>query len=392
MDSSIYIFGKFDSGYTQYPDDYSQNIFHTLYDNSRANTQIAVHREGNLMYYAYIRKLDKIKYIGICIVLTGEYITDYAKLFSFFEEKIAFLAKKGKLIHYSNDGEITSNVSKLYKVDLEINNFTYQFRQDFQILEKSALILPPINFAISNQSVKTFDYDDDDVKDITLASFNYAYTYIYKDEDYDTDQITSYKAVLHRLSSDNQKLKQDNLSLAKNNKKIQRQKKQMKLVIVLILIISVSSMVFYDKLVEKNRNIEVQENTIQRKTKENNILTQKNQTLNNVHDRLLAEHGKLLSKYEALQIEKDLLQNEVHVLDSIHDVNMVAIDNLKTQLNTIYGNYSKLREQTSKTIHLKNNNIEYLQTKCRSLEQSINYFKQKFYSTREGKRELKSLN
>ena len=101
MNSSVYLFGEMAEGYTQYPEDSSSEIFHRLYANSKATTQIAIHRDGNLMYYGYIRKLENNKYLGLCVVLNGIMLTRIDSLVSLFENIIASLVSKGTLIHYN---------------------------------------------------------------------------------------------------------------------------------------------------------------------------------------------------------------------------------------------------------------------------------------------------
>ena len=88
MNNDVYIFGEFNNGYNQYPDDYTKKIFETFYSNSESITQVCVHRYGNLMYYAYIRKLENSKYIGFCVVLNGSMLTKLSSLFSLFEKTI----------------------------------------------------------------------------------------------------------------------------------------------------------------------------------------------------------------------------------------------------------------------------------------------------------------
>ena len=64
MNNSVYIFGNLSKGYTQYPDEnFSAAIFQKFYTKVKATTQIAIHRDGNLMYYAYIRCIEQGKYI-----------------------------------------------------------------------------------------------------------------------------------------------------------------------------------------------------------------------------------------------------------------------------------------------------------------------------------------
>ena len=72
MNNSVYVFGNLGVGYTQYPEGYAQEIFYKFFEQSSARSQIVIHREKNLMYYGYVRKLDvPERYIGFCALLNG---------------------------------------------------------------------------------------------------------------------------------------------------------------------------------------------------------------------------------------------------------------------------------------------------------------------------------
>ena len=86
MNSSVYIFGNLSSGYKQYPyEETTSLIFREFYTKAKATTQIAIRRDGNLMYYAYIRQLEQGKYIGFCVLLNGVALTRFERIFSLFE-------------------------------------------------------------------------------------------------------------------------------------------------------------------------------------------------------------------------------------------------------------------------------------------------------------------
>ena len=57
MNISVYLFGEFSVGYSQYPNDYAKIIFESFAKSAQATTQITIHRDGDLMYYGYIRKM-----------------------------------------------------------------------------------------------------------------------------------------------------------------------------------------------------------------------------------------------------------------------------------------------------------------------------------------------
>ena len=114
MNVSIYIFGEFENGYNQYPDDVTSRVFRTFYNNSTSIGQICIHRDVNLMYYGYIRKLEYNRYIGLSIVLNDTMLTKFDNLFSMFEDIITYLVTNGYLIQFNEQGEVITNVEKLY--------------------------------------------------------------------------------------------------------------------------------------------------------------------------------------------------------------------------------------------------------------------------------------
>lgn len=85
MNISVYLFGEFSTGYSQYPIDYTSSIFHSFSNKAKSNTQIAIHRDRDLMYYAYVRKMENGKNFGICCVLNGMMLTQVDGLFNLFE-------------------------------------------------------------------------------------------------------------------------------------------------------------------------------------------------------------------------------------------------------------------------------------------------------------------
>ena len=60
MKAEIYIFGNFADGYSQYPDNYTHNLFEAIGKSRQAESEIIYHREGALTYYIYTREISKI--------------------------------------------------------------------------------------------------------------------------------------------------------------------------------------------------------------------------------------------------------------------------------------------------------------------------------------------
>lgn len=239
MNISVYLFGEFNVGYSQYPNDYAKTIFESFAKEARATTQITIHREGDLMYYGYIRKMENTKYLGLCMVVNGKYITQLDELFTIYEQIIESMVRNGYLIHYNDKGEITSKVEQLYENREEIELITSSLQVAFDRLEGSSGILPAVNYSVAKDSVKIFSIQDN-VHKIIKSSYTNGYTFIYKSKDYDTVQMNSYKSVLdrkskqiHDLKGECTKLKSE-LSLLKNK---QRNTKWVAMLSIVILVL-----------------------------------------------------------------------------------------------------------------------------------------------------------
>ena len=251
MNLSVYLFGSFSGGYTQYPNDYTQSIFKTFYENSKAKTQIAIHRDGDLMYYGYIRKLEQDSYIGICTVINGAAITKVSGLFEIYEHVIELMVKNGYLIHYNYGGEIVSKVDQMYKNEEEIELITQSVRYSFNSLEDSSIKLPPVSFGTSQNSVKNYTVQDNG-EEIIKASYTYGYTFVYKSSGYDTSEIYSYKNVLKKCKEENNTLREENHKYKKEISSLKNKQRNFKWVAVLGAAVLVLFFILYVKVINPN--------------------------------------------------------------------------------------------------------------------------------------------
>ena len=218
MNISVYLFGDFGSGYTQYPNDYTHTIFETFHKNTKATTQIVIHRENELMYYGYIRKLEDGGYIGICAIINGLMITKFDSLFSIFERIIESMVMDEYLIHFNDNGEIISKIGLLYENKEEIDLIITNLQTSFNSLESVSEQLPPVNYSISKDSVKSFSIQDDEAE-IVKSSYTFGYTVIYKSE-----EANRYKVALAKKDDEIAKLKD---SISNLEDKISELKKDM---------------------------------------------------------------------------------------------------------------------------------------------------------------------
>lgn len=355
MNISTYIWGYLNNGYSQYPNDYSQSVFQNFQNNATAPTQIVIHRNDNLIYYGYIRKLKFEQYIGVCVVLNGLMLTNFTAMFAIFEDIIASLVVKGDILQFDDDGEIISKVQNLYTNQYEIIRITDLLRSEFVKLEDSSKPLPPINYGISRSEKKCFSNESDE-EDIIEASTIYSYTYIYKKEDFDEQSLSHYSSVLKRINNENTSLKIENTKLQAQNKTILRQKKQFKNVIFLILAIigcGIGLFVLRNNLNIAKGELDEANNTISNKNdsikNKDNIISDLYQNISNLNTQLREEkeqreeieeqYEQIKEQYEQIENEydsfKSLLSSRIPIL--ITNIDIANVDNNGT-IETGYGN------------------------------------------------------
>ena len=305
MNVTVYLFGEFNNGYTQYPDDYTKTIFQNFYSNAKSTTQITIHREGNLMYYGYIRKLELNRYIGFCVVINGLILTRLEGLFSLYENTIFTLVSNGQLIHFNEQGNIVTNVDKLYVNREEIDLLTQSFRAGFHHFQNTAKPLPPINYSISKDTIKSFSIDND-IDEIIKSSHTFGYTYIFKSKDFNTSQLNSFKEVLERLNNEKTELTNQYNKLEEELKKTIKQKKQYRFVAILFILVFGCLI----GLVSLNSNLN---NTISALNNAKSTISEQNSSLTDKNGKI----AYLENENQLLQTKFQITKNNLDTLQSV---------------------------------------------------------------------------
>ena len=161
MKATTYIFGNFADGYSQYPDNYTRDLFAPFTKSRKGATEIIYHRDGGLTYYIYTREISRSTktFIGLCYVLNDILITDFSFLFNIFEDAITNIVVKGELLEFTNDGNLSTKVSQLYTNAEELQRISDYLNSKLSSLGKYAEKLPPQNFAVSTSEWKNFTLD-----------------------------------------------------------------------------------------------------------------------------------------------------------------------------------------------------------------------------------------
>lgn len=277
-------------GYQQYTTDHSETFLKDLCKNSTTTDQIAIHRSGNLAYYAYAHKNSNSDIYGICVVC-GEVCLNLQWLYECFQKAFDALAKKGVLFSYSESGEIIKNVTNFSKETAEVDTL---FRTIKEYLDERPSYwekLPPEDFSIPLSSKIVLSFKEDSKDKITDAIRHYHNIVVTMENSIPT----SYARTVERLNNEKTLLSNENNELKEDIVRLDRKKKQYKWIFVL----SVLLLTGLGVIIAFNRNI------------------------NSLHDNVNRYKWSI-----------DSLNNALLSKDSIIDLQRIDIKDIRTELRS----------------------------------------------------------
>ena len=351
-----------------------------------------MYRNEEIMNYGYIRRIENNHFFGLYIQLNGQYLSTVKHLFDIFEDVIANIAVRGELIRINEQGNLVETVSLLSNNPKEVERATDYCRNELNKIEGMCKKLPPIDYSTSNSDRNYFKEDDNALKIIT-ASLKNGYTYVYKKEDFDTLALSGYRSTLSNLNSRYNQATTKIQELNKELSSLKRQKKQMGIVVCLTLLLFVGFIIFFNTLEAKDRNIEEQAVTIELQDTKNKNLSNEKEKLSNDNFQLNARISELTRMYNEKvdsciileNMYKELCDNysELQITNSNNVKQTEILRDLNKQLKREYEDYKKHAEIRIKAKDEAIKDYNFFMTE-------YNKLKNKYYQTKEGKRELKS--
>ena len=369
MKAEIYIFGNFADGYSQYPDNYTHNLFEAIAKSRQAESEIIYHREGALTYYIYTREISKIDntFIGLCYVFNDVLIKDFAPLFSIFEDVITNIVVTGEMLEFANDGKLSTKINQLYTHTEELQRVSDYLNSKLTSIGKITEKLPPFNYGVATNEWKTFSHKDK--SDIYSAILDYSNIRIIKGEGYDTATLSSYAGKLNSLNKEKTAALQTIDKQKQEISDLKKKQKNYKLVIWLVVFICIGGIIFISTINSRNAQIQrlnnaiaTQERTIEsqnetigilrdtiisRNSKINDLKTE-NQRLISSRDSLNGVNRKLNNSIEVLRGEKSDLTRQLSQIES-------TLKTANSKIKTLTADKDKLQTEN---IQLKNRKLE----------------------------------
>ena len=247
-----YIFSYVSGNYQQYTNDHSETFIKQCCLDCKDTHQIAIHRDGNLMYYTYLYKKNASTIYGFCVVC-GEVCLNLKWLYEYLQKMLEASANKGVLFNYDNSGQIRKNVVSFATEAAEIDNVFRDIKDD---LERHPLYweqLPPEDLSVPLTSKISLAFNDVEKAKITEALRHYHNVVVTMEN----TSPSSFSQTIVRLNSEKEQLLVQKNGLETEIEVLKRQKKQYKWVIILSLLVAAGliAIVSFNQNVNQLRSI-----------------------------------------------------------------------------------------------------------------------------------------
>ncbi|MDE6861741.1 MAG: hypothetical protein K2J31_03210, partial [Alistipes sp.] len=334
MNSTVYLFGRFRSGYSQYPDDYTHRIFKRFENNAPDPAQMMVHRNGDLIYYAFMRRLTASAdgdYMGVCVVLNGVMFADPHCMFDELEQAVSSIVLHGNILTFDDRGEVVSGIDRLVDKKEEVERIARTLMRSMADTDRQTMPLPPHNYAVSAEESRQLAYADS-AQDMIGAIGDYNTVYISKSEHVMSAAELVYARRFSRLHEQIDALQRDNAAWSARYAEMERRKKQYSVVMWLVILVLFGTLAVMGVIRSKNAD--------------------------------LRNKGDIIS---SLNIEMDNLQSEIDNL--CRDTSYMRME-IRTQNSDIADLNGRLSTQSAE-LSAAQNDLEHAQSQIDELQRQV---------------------
>lgn len=225
MNFSLYILGN-PHAYDQYPLDNSELFAKFAFANKYPST-VVVHRQERIVQYVFVKKIQEHSDLifGFAIVVSEMYCIDHQQLHQFFEEAYDNVTAQGEFLSFKKE-KYAYNVSRFVENNSEIERINEYFRLKEKELARIFRTLPSDYQVGLGECEMSVEDDAEKFKTLSLK--------------YDTLFVSNKERSLTELDRMQKKwadLYQEHMKLNDQYKKVLNQKRNFKLVIILIVIL-----------------------------------------------------------------------------------------------------------------------------------------------------------
>lgn len=222
---STYFLAKGNDFYTQYITDASEERFKVALSLCDSASQLLVQRDGQLMYYLYVRQVGPQETFGMCIVVNGMMATNLSRMFNLFEHAYEKVVLKGKVLGLDRQGNPIIVLKDFTTEPLEMGLLEQELQESFAQLQ-GTIALPPANMATTITDFRNFELESLTAQEIQQTAWH-GWTLIRKKVDYESEQFAGYRRQLSDLRHKVANLEENKAQLVAQLSQLNRKKKYM---------------------------------------------------------------------------------------------------------------------------------------------------------------------
>lgn len=318
-----YLFSQVSGNYQQYTVDHLDALFKRLCKNCLASNQIAIHRDGNLMYYTYIHKVSESEIYGLCIVC-GEICLNLRWLYDFFQETFERAAYKGILFRYDEEARICKNVDSFAAEVAEIDSLFREVREYVDNRHSYWEVLPPEDFSVPLESKINLAFSEDDKEKITDAIRHYHNVVVTMEN----TAPSSFAKTVDRLTSEKMQLQEEKTELESEVEYLSKQKKQYRWVVSLSVAVIAGLVGLY--FLNGSLN-DTKEQLLQAR----NTIEEQELSITALNDEMRAVRAELIGTQASLKVAIEERDTARVKLDKLANMMPIAISDIEIA-NTYY--------------------------------------------------------
>ena len=336
MNFNLYLFGNPGGKYNQIPNDYISSDIVT-YLKGVKSSRMVIMRKMDLMHYIYYEKLDSTRHIGFCLIFNRAYVAHPKQLVALFRDLIEdYLIKKGDIIRYTKEGELQYVIKSFSDNPVRYQKLHSLIKEKFEnsTAQYGISELRTIFNGEHTSRAVSFNIDEEQI-----VSMSASYNTLIVDDDEGLEQ-GYIPQIISGLNNTISHLNDQNAKLQKQNDILNRQKKQMKWVLFLLLLLLVGGFIFYMYAQDTNRLIQSKSNEI---SNLNETIDDKNEQISSLNVNI-----KRLKK-DSINLENELT-NKTNQFNEVKQ----KLNSLHTSLNNSIPLYIYFPSWTSTNYHIAN--------------------------------------
>lgn len=340
MNFNLYIYGTPEGRYNQYPNDYTASLLEEWQKGAKG-TRLVIYRKMDLVYYGYTERLNNEgNCIGFCIVFNNARVLKPKLLIQFFKTVVEdYLVKSGDIIKYSEDGKIHYNLRAFNEGTRAFDKLKDLISSEFDSNEsKYGIVLLD---SIYN-GINSFETIDSNATDSQILALTNKHNKVIIN-DANGAEASYLNKLIANMRAENVAAKEKIKSLESEVEKVNRQKKQYRMIVFLVLAVAGCLVALYFS----NSNIQSLNGDLSQKKEEIKVLNNDVAIANTKIDSMHIELSDKNQRVVVLQKESIKNRNSIDSLNNLTKNQESVINDLRSDLSSVNSSLYSTRSELS---------------------------------------------